>query len=220
MSKGESGDPVSEPGWLIELDLGNGISHAEKFKGRAVPDRPLYGRRLRIALAMRGGVSLAVWIGGAVAELDILRRIRLRRDEDDPTTHRAYLIAVGEEFGDEVVNRATIYAAMLYRAGYDRVEFDVLAGASAGGFNAITYAAAQRAGAGLERLRTIWVKVGGFADLLQKPGLGALNAALRGDGYFYPSVRDALTEFYVGEKVIRNDLNRARRLVVELAESP
>src|SRR5918994_930485 len=38
---------------------------------------PSFNRTLRIALAMRGGVSLAVWIGGAVAELDLLRRIRL-----------------------------------------------------------------------------------------------------------------------------------------------
>src|SRR5688572_1507281 len=36
-----------------------------------------FGRSLRVALAMKGGVSLAVWIGGAVAELDILRRIRI-----------------------------------------------------------------------------------------------------------------------------------------------
>ena len=39
-----------------------------------------FGRSLRVALAMKGGVSLAVWIGGAVAELDILRRIRIIRD--------------------------------------------------------------------------------------------------------------------------------------------
>jgi hypothetical protein len=32
------------------------------------------GRELRLALAMRGGVSLAVWIGGAIAELDLARR--------------------------------------------------------------------------------------------------------------------------------------------------
>jgi hypothetical protein len=31
------------------------------------------GTELRLALGMRGGVSLAVWIGGAVAEIDRLR---------------------------------------------------------------------------------------------------------------------------------------------------
>ena len=31
-------------------------------------------RQLRFALSMNGGVSLAVWIGGAVSEIDRLRR--------------------------------------------------------------------------------------------------------------------------------------------------
>jgi hypothetical protein len=36
--------------------------------------RPATRAELRLALAMRGGVSLAVWIGGACAEIDALRR--------------------------------------------------------------------------------------------------------------------------------------------------
>ena len=31
-------------------------------------------RELRLALSMNGGVSLAVWIGGAVSEIDVMRR--------------------------------------------------------------------------------------------------------------------------------------------------
>ena len=31
-------------------------------------------RELRLALSMNGGVSLAVWIGGSVSEIDCLRR--------------------------------------------------------------------------------------------------------------------------------------------------
>src|SRR5690606_1372519 len=41
---------------------------------------PRHFRLLRAALAMRGGVSLAVWIGGAAAEMDLWRRIRIRTD--------------------------------------------------------------------------------------------------------------------------------------------
>lgn len=37
------------------------------------PMQPVAPHELRIALAMRGGVSLAVWIGGVVAEIDVLR---------------------------------------------------------------------------------------------------------------------------------------------------
>ena len=32
-------------------------------------------KTLRLAVGMRGGVSLAVWIGGAVAELEHLRNV-------------------------------------------------------------------------------------------------------------------------------------------------
>ena len=40
---------------------------------------PVAGQELRLALAMRGGVSLAVWIGGAVSEIERLRRAGLYR---------------------------------------------------------------------------------------------------------------------------------------------
>ena len=40
---------------------------------RADPD---VTAQLRLAISMRGGVSLAVWIGGALAEIDVLRRSR------------------------------------------------------------------------------------------------------------------------------------------------
>ena len=41
------------------------------FEKLAVDDNH---KTLRLALAMRGGVSLAVWIGGVVAEIDLFRR--------------------------------------------------------------------------------------------------------------------------------------------------
>ena len=38
------------------------------------PCPPGHRVELRLALSMNGGVSLAVWIGGAVSEIDCLRR--------------------------------------------------------------------------------------------------------------------------------------------------
>jgi hypothetical protein len=67
---------------------------------------------LRLALAMRGGVSLAVWMGGACSEVDRMRR------------------APGG-----AVPQASTYGRMLDAAGYGSVAVDVLAGASAGGLN-------------------------------------------------------------------------------------
>src|SRR5262245_54147504 len=109
---------------------------------RSRSQRPAFGRTLRIALAMKGGISLAVWIGGAVAELDVLRRLRILGSRDDP---RAYLLKdPGRPTATppEVVARARHYARLLIAAQYDAVEFDVLAGASAGGLNAVLYGVA------------------------------------------------------------------------------
>ena len=81
-------------------------------------EAPAWHRRtLRIALAMKGGLSLAVWIGGAVAGLDILRRIRVF---DDHGTCRAILLhktdAKERNRGGadpNLIRRATEYAQLL-----------------------------------------------------------------------------------------------------------
>jgi len=62
------------------------------------------GTTLRLALGMRGGVSLAVWIGGATSELDSLRAAA-----HDPSSSSAGLLALG---------------------GYTGVQIDVMSGAS------------------------------------------------------------------------------------------
>ena len=59
---------------LVQVRAGQRLADRLRNYPGAAPDS---GRTLRVALAMRGGVSLAVWIGGAVAELDLLRRIHL-----------------------------------------------------------------------------------------------------------------------------------------------
>lgn len=155
---------------------------------------PASGRTLRIALAMRGGVSLAVWIGGVAAELDLLRRIRLFDVGAEtwavvPTTRGAELTPAVEE-------RVRVYAGLLDRAGYDRVEVDLLAGASAGGLNAVVYAVAQRAGVALDGLLRTWGSVGGFWGLLHEPGTRDLRAPLRGEGYFRRRVFAAIRDLH------------------------
>jgi hypothetical protein len=135
---------------------------------------PLYGRNLRIALAMRGGSSLAVWIGGAVGELDLLRRIRWTEDgrchllwplpkDDDPRRDAALALQ------RIVIERARVYALALSSRGYDQVEFDALAGASAGGLNSVLYSVAQRAGTVLDPVLGVWIRDGAFWDLLGVP---------------------------------------------------
>ena len=94
---------------------------------------------------MRGGVSLAVWIGGAIAELDLVRRGTL----NDTSSLRG-----------DLKDRADTYAKLLGALGYSGIRFDVLAGASAGGLNAVIYGFAQSVGVGLEGLSDVWEEEG------------------------------------------------------------
>ena len=155
---------------------------------------PSFNRTLRIALAMRGGVSLAVWIGGAVAELDLLRRIRLY--DDGVETLALVPETPATPITPSVLARLQAYAEMLDATGYDRVEFDLLAGASAGGLNAVVYAVAQRAGTGLDRLLDTWGRVGGFWGLLHPPGSRRILALMQGEAYFRAHTFEALREIY------------------------
>mgnify|MGYP000247660336 CR=1 FL=1 len=155
---------------------------------------PSFNRTLRVALAMRGGVSLAVWIGGTVAELDLLRRIRLYDVGD--VTLAIVPETPGRPLTEPVRARLQAYAEMMDAAGYDRVEFDLLAGASAGGLNAVVYAVAQRAGTGLDRLLSTWGSVGGFWGLLHPPGARGILALMQGENYFRAETGRALVDIY------------------------
>ncbi len=108
-------------------------------------------KELRLALGMRGGVSLAIWIGGACAEID-----RLRRADTDPVDFWPELLAVSD---------------------YDRAIVDVIAGASAGGLNGVLYAASQQYGFDLDGVRETWLRVAGLAELTRKemPDLSVLD---------------------------------------------
>ncbi|WP_232496565.1 DUF3376 domain-containing protein [Agromyces humatus] len=189
-----------------------------------LPDRiaklqPWHRRTLRIALAMKGGLSLAVWIGGAVAELDILRRIRLF---DDDGTCRAILLhkTDAKERGrggadPNLVRRASEYARLLRSRGYDRVEFDVLAGASAGGLNGVLYAVAQRAGVGFDTMLDTWLEAGSAWGLLQTGDPSRFDAIMRGDGYFWPQLSHEILKIIDGRDPVSP--LRADQVVVDLS---
>ncbi|WP_277550389.1 DUF3376 domain-containing protein [Kocuria oceani] len=151
---------------------------------------PAFGRTLRFALAMRGGVSLAVWIGGAVAELDLLRRIRIHRDPAGGL--HALLLQPAGESDPHTAERARVYAGLLADAGYDRVEFDLLAGASAGGLNSVVHAVAQRAGTGLGALGLLWQEHAALGRLLRPLGRAPVDSLLQGDAYLWPRVHELL----------------------------
>ncbi|HZA11884.1 patatin-like phospholipase family protein, partial [Mycobacterium sp.] len=175
-------------------------------------------RVLRLALAMRGGVSLAVWIGGAVAELDLFRRAC-----SCPNTSATELtLADGENQRHH--ERAIIYRQLLALTKYHSVEIDILAGASAGGLNAVLYGLAQTAGTVMDdTVRRTWVECGAIWDLLQKPGFSRVTSILQGDGRFFTVVRTALGKIANPDsaegkwKPLVNPDARTDRVAVELA---
>ncbi|WP_258174777.1 patatin-like protein [Actinopolyspora mortivallis] len=134
--------------------------------------------QLRLALALRGGASMAVWTGGAVAEVDRLRRwTRPERDTDEGQRHP--------------------WAELAELAGYDSVEVDVLAGTSAGGLNATLLSASLVYGMPFGRMRRAWVRLAdleAMARPVPRPWQARPPSLLEGDGYFRRELAALLTE--------------------------
>ncbi|GAA4857399.1 patatin-like protein [Saccharopolyspora cebuensis] len=133
-------------------------------------------QELRLALAMRGGTSMAVWIGGAVAEIEHLRTAMAGND-DARATHP--------------------WAALARLAGFDSVTVDVIAGASAGGVNATLLSAALIYDRPFERTRRMWVRladVEALARPLPRFWQQAPPSLLEGDGYFRDEMVKVLTD--------------------------
>ncbi len=97
--------------------------------------------RVRYAVVLNGGVSLAVWMGGVTHELN---RIRLTSDALLSPASRA--------------PRSEAWAKILTRCGRSAV-VDILAGTSAGGLNGTLLATAVARGADLPYMRTEWSNV-------------------------------------------------------------
>jgi len=153
-------------------------------------------RELRLALAMRGGVSLAVWIGGAICEVDLVRRAK----PQDPEAG---------DFWSQVLREATQYRAVVV---------DVLTGASAGGLNGVLYAASQVYDFDFAKMRGVWLDVGSTQSLVRKkPPWPSL---FQGDEYFLQQLYENLRAFVgpdvASAKPTDSSSNRQR---VELALS-
>ena len=138
----------------------------------APPADPGVTAQLRLAISMRGGVSLAVWIGGALAEIDVLRRSR-------PSTG---VTASADP-------NAPIYAQLLDLAGYTSVQVDVLSGASAGGLNGAIYATSLMYDVDFRHMLPIWVRLADLESMIRvdtkDPATGRpADSLLEGDEYF------------------------------------
>lgn len=201
---------VSQPAAADDADV-SVVAHTHD-------EEPPPFKTLRLTLAMRGGVSLAVWIGGVVAELDLFRRAGtvaagMTWDVGDDD---AFLVTTATDPSDRV-DRAKKYRELLEKARYRGVEIDILAGASAGGLNAVLYGLSQASRSVLdETVRRTWINEGGIWELLH-PSVGKkldsqsrwdwskslvirrLKSVLQGDTRLYKVAYDALCELNVPE---------------------
>ena len=118
---------------------------------------------------MRGGVSLAVYMGGVCSEL-----ARLRASAGAPRADGAY-------------------SPWLRAADVEAVEVDVLAGTSAGGLNGVLLAAHLVYGMPFgDNVRDMWLQLGDLERLCRNPRNLAVESVLDGDNYFYTALRDTL----------------------------
>ncbi|MFJ9643395.1 DUF3376 domain-containing protein [Streptomyces sp. NPDC101206] len=176
-------------------------------------DDPLGGHssELRLALAMRGGVSLAVWMGGACCETAALRAAAPAATPEpeaapEPGTPEGGTQAPGHSQGQgagggpgqgHVPVRGPgegVYRGLLQACGYDHVDIDVLVGTSAGGLNGVLMAChlvyGMPFGAGV---RDLWLRLGDLEGLLRRSLPFRLPASLlRGDEVFYRELRSSL----------------------------
>jgi len=129
---------------------------------------------IRLAFALAGGVSLAIWIGGVADE--VLRAITGGR-------------LAAEGVGDPANPWAAICAELEVAP-----KADVLTGTSAGGLNAAFLATAVAHGCSdLTPIRSLWLQHGSFALMMRAATDRSLVSLLAGDENFLPHIEDAIT---------------------------
>ncbi|WP_255720439.1 patatin-like phospholipase family protein, partial [Frankia sp. CiP3] len=99
---------------------------------------------------MNGGVSLAVWMGGVVHEIDLLRRAS--RGDTRET------VALADRPAFDIWRRLTSEASK-------KVRVDVISGSSAGGLNALLLATGIGRGTPVDKLGTLWRKSASLSRL-------------------------------------------------------
>ncbi|WP_188316906.1 patatin-like protein [Solihabitans fulvus] len=123
---------------------------------------------IRFAVVLNGGVSLAVWMGGVVLELDRLTRAA--------SCYQHLLDMVG------CVARADVISG-------------TSAGGINGAALAMSQV---NANADLRSLRDLWSEQGRMEELLRTPFRGAPVSLLRGDEFFLPRLEEMLERLTVG----------------------
>jgi patatin-related protein len=153
---------------------------------------------VRVAVAMTGGVSLAVWMGGVAREINLLQQASNLRPRDAVAPGAA----PGPDGGKAAPANATwdlrsrdLYLGLLNVLDVT-VTVDVLSGTSAGGINAAMLGLSSAAGVDLAELRDLWLTAGSLDVLLRDPGEKNPSALMQGDKVLYLQLARGIEKFY------------------------
>jgi patatin-related protein len=156
-------------------------------------------REIRLALVLNGGVSLAIWIGGVVAEIDRARRAGMSQDADLDEVESIYRTLL--DLTDSVLRT------------------DVISGASAGGLNGCLLATAVANHGTVADVRNTWVDLGSFREMLRSGLDPEPPSVLKGDDYFLPAlVREFVARSNPGAVRTRLALAGTERAAIGPAE--
>jgi patatin-related protein len=139
-------------------------------------------QELRLALAMSGGVSLAVWMGGVALEIYRLVRADPTVEPPSPT--------------DDVAK--DVYGGLL-NLTRAKPRVDIIAGASAGGLNGAFLALAMVHRSDLSILQSLWLDKASLTKMFRSPRAPDPPSLLKGDEYFLPELRSAFEKIQQGE---------------------
>jgi predicted acylesterase/phospholipase RssA len=163
-------------------------------EGEAAGDRAIgvsdTTQEVRFAVAMSGGVSLAVWMGGVAREVNLLQQASNVRQHESAAGPGS---APG---GTDWDARARDLYLRLLRCLDLTVTVDVLAGTSAGGINAALLGLSSAAGADLAMLRDLWLTTGSMDLLLRDPGEKNPPSLMQGDKVLFTQLARGIESLY------------------------
>jgi patatin-related protein len=147
-------------------------------------------QKVRFAVAMTGGVSLAVWMGGVAREINLLTQasdLRARDPGEEPVPPP----------GGPAAGGLALQVRDLYRRLLELVDVtasvDVLSGTSAGGINAAVLGLANARRLDIGPLRDLWLQAGAFGSLLRNPRRDPNPPSLlQGDGQLLAGIHNGL----------------------------
>jgi patatin-related protein len=142
-------------------------------------------QEVRFAVAMSGGVSLAVWMGGVAREMNLLQQAsNLRESSGEPP----------DSGWDDKCRK--LYLRLLDLLDVT-VTTDVLSGTSAGGINAALLGLASVTGVDLGGLRDLWLRTGSMDLLLRDPGEQNPTSLMQGDKVLFNQLNSGIWDFYL-----------------------